>query len=261
MRTISGALLLLTSAWPTAAFAAGPMNFNVDHTSYSGGRGSRLISTADAVAAIAEDTKLYLSFSGGERRIAGERIRAARVSGTLRQDWSSRLSTQTTAALATNGRVFARNEFAQDIRYKLTDSLALTAAGKYASYPGDHVTSWSGGLGYYGRGITVTYRYSLLNSAQLGGSHAQLASFRLKDPGGTGSTQLWLGQGTSLYDVVPEQSVKAGRFVSLSVKRQQPLASGVQLNFGVNRSWYRTPTGNYRGTGILAGVSFTNRLF
>ena len=260
MRTLSNIMLLSVAAAPAASFAA-PLNFNVDHTSYSAGRGSRLVSTADAVAALAEDSKLYLSLSGGERRVGGERIRAARVSGTLRHDWSNRLSTRSSVSLATNGRVFARNEFAQDVSYKLTDSLALTAGGKYASYPGDHVTSWSGGAGYYGRGFSLTYRFSLLASQQLGRSHAQLASVQLKDPGGSGSTQLMVGQGTSLYDVVPEQSVKAGKFVSLSLKRQQPLVSGVQLNFGVNRSWYRTPTGNYRGTGLLAGVSFTNRLF
>ena len=107
----------------------------------------------------------------------------------------------------------------------------------------------------------MTYRYSLLDSHLLGRSHAHLASVRLKDPGGSGSTQLWFGQGSSLYDVVPLQSAKAGHFTSVTLRREQPIAGGVKLNFGLNRTWYRTPTGNYRGTGLLAGLSVANPLF
>jgi YaiO family outer membrane protein len=261
MKTIAPALLLSFGVMASPAQAA-PLKLNIEHTSYTGGRGTRTISTMDAVAAMAEDTKLYLSLSGGERRVSGDRVRSARVSGTLRHDWSSRLSTNVSAAAATNGQIFARNEFAGDVSYKLTDSIVATAGGKYASYlGGDHVTSWSGGLGYYGRGLSATYRYSLLDSHLLGRSHAHLASFRLKDPGGSGATQLWLGQGSSLYDLVPQQSVKAGHFKSVTLRREQPVAGGVKLSLGLNRSWYKTPNGNYRGTGLLAGVSVSNPLF
>lgn len=260
MKTISSALVLSVGALATPAGAA-PLNLNVDHTTYSAGRGTRTISTVDAVAAMAEDTKLYLSLSGGERRVAGNRTRAARISGTLRHDWSSRLSTNITAAVATNGQIFARNEFAGDVSYKLTDALVATAGGKYATYlGGDHVASWSGGLGYYGRGFSATYRYSQIDSHLLGRSHAHLASFRVKDPGGSGSTQLWFGKGSSLYDIVPQQSVEAGNFTSVTLRREQPIAGGVNLNFGLNRTWYRTPTGNYHGSGLLAGVSVSNTL-
>jgi YaiO family outer membrane protein len=261
MKTTTPALLVYFGAFASAAQAA-PLKLNVEHTSYSAGRGSRTISTVDAVAAMAEDTKLYLSLSGGERRVAGDRVRSARVSGTLRHDWSSRLSTNVSAAVATNGQIFARGEFAGDVSYKLTDGIAATVGGKYASYlGGDHVTSWSAGLGYYGRGFSATYKYSLIDSHLLGRSHAHLASVRLKDPGGSASTQLWFGQGTSLYDVVPLQSVKAGDFTSLSLRREQPIGGGINLNFGLNRSWYRTPTGKYHGTGLIAGISVANPLF
>jgi YaiO family outer membrane protein len=223
MKIIHSALLLSCAALASQASAAAPVNFNVEHTNYSAGRGTRTITTADAVAAMAEDTKLYLTFSAGERRVSGDRVRAGRVHGKLRHDWTSRLSTNVSAAVATNGQIFARNELAGDVNYKLTDSIVASAGGKYASYlGGDHVTSWSGGLGYYGRGFSATYRYSLLDSHLLGRSHAHLASVRLKDPGGTGSTQLWFGRGTSLYDVVPQQSAKAGDFTSVALKREQP---------------------------------------
>jgi YaiO family outer membrane protein len=189
-------------------------------------------------------------------------VRSVRIGGTLRHDWTSRLSTNVSAGVASNGQIFARNEFAGEASYKLTDSFVATAGGKYASYlGGDHVTSWSGGLGYYGRGLSATYKYSLLDSHLLGRSHAHLASLRLKDPGGSGATQLWVGQGSSLYDLVPQQSVKVGRFTSVTLRREQPVAGGVKLNLGLNRTWYRTPTGNYHGTGLLAGVSVTNPFF
>lgn len=261
MKTITPMLLFSFGVMASSAEAA-PLKLNVEHTSYSAGRGTRTISTMDAVAAMAEDTKLYLSVSGGERRVSGDRVRAARVSGTLRHDWSSRLSTNVSASVATNGQIFARNEFAGDVSYKLTGALVATAGGKYASYlGGDRVTSWSASLGYYGRGFSATYKYSLLDSHLLGGSHAHLASLRLKDPGGSGATQLWLGRGTSLYDLVPQQSAKAGNFTSVALRREQPLAGSVKLNLGINRTWYRTPTGNYRGTGLLAGISVANPFF
>jgi YaiO family outer membrane protein len=254
--------VLLSFGVMASPTVAAPLNLNVDHTSYTGGRGTRTISTADAVARMSEDTKLYLIFSGGERRAAGNRSRSVRIGGTLRHDWTSRLSTNVSAAAASNGQIFARNEFAGDVSYKVTNAIVATAGGKYASYlGGDHVTSWSGGIGYYGRGFTATYKYSLLDSRLLGQSHAHLASFRLKDPGGSGATQLWLGQGSSLYDIVPQQSARAGKFKSVTLRREQPVAGGVKLNVGLNRTWYRTPTGNYRGTGLLAGVSVTNPFF
>jgi YaiO family outer membrane protein len=261
MKTITPVLLLALGVMASPTGAA-PLNLNVDHTSYTGGQGTRTVTTADMVARLSEDSKLYLIFSGGERAAGGNRVRSVRISGTLRHDWSSRLSTNVTAAAATNAQVFARNEFAGEVNYKLTDGIVATAGGKYASYlAGDHVTFWSGGLGYYARGLTATYRFSLINSHLLGRSHAHLASIRLKDPGGSGATQLWFGQGTSLYDLVPEQSVKAGDFTSLTLRREQPLAAGIRLNFGLNRTWYRTPRGNYRGTGLLAGVSVANPFF
>jgi hypothetical protein len=35
-----------------------------------------------------------------------------------------------------------------------------------------------------------------------------------KDPGRSGATQPWFGMGSSLYDIVPQQSVKAGNFTT-----------------------------------------------
>jgi YaiO family outer membrane protein len=259
MRTIIRSALALSLGASGAAAAAPPTNFNIEHTNYTAGRGNRTIATTDAVVAMAEDTKLILTFSGGERRAAGERTRAARFNGTVRQDWSNRLSTQTSVALATNGEIFARSQFAQDISYKLGDSLVATVGGKYATYAGgDHVTSWSAGGAYYVRGLSATYRYSLIDSRRLGRSDAHLASLRLKDPGGSGSTQLWLGHGTSLYDVVPQADLKAGKFTSVALRREQPLTRNVSLTAGLSQSWFTAPTGNYRARGLSIGVAFRN---
>jgi YaiO family outer membrane protein len=248
------ALSALASGAPAAPLAS----FTAEQIDYSSGRGSRNVATAEIAAAMAEDTKLYLSVSGGERHIGGERDRALRVEGAIRHDWTSRLSTQTTAALASNGRIFARNQIEQDVSYKLAKSLVATVGGKYAAYAGgDHVTTWSGGAAYYLPRATLSYRYSLLDSHRLGASHAHLASIRIKDPGGAGATQLWLGRGTSLYEIgLPRSAV--GKFTSIALQRQQPLGGGVTLKIGVNRAWFVTPTQRYRGSGLLVGISFSN---
>ena len=119
------------------------------------------------------------------------------------------------------------------------------------------MATWSAGAAYYMRGATLSYRYSLIASNRFGRSHAHLASFRLKDPGGSGSTQLWAGHGTSLYEVdLPR--LANGRFTSIALQRSQPIGGGVALDIGVNRAWHGTPTGKYRGTGLVAGLSFAD---
>ena len=118
-------------------------------------------------------------------------------------------------------------------------------------------STWSAGAAYYLRGATLSYRYSLIASNRFGRSGAHQASIRIKDPGGSGSTQLWVGHGSSLYEVDLPRSAN-GRFTSLALQRSQPIDDGIALNIGVNRAWYRTPTGRYSGSGVVAGLSFAD---
>jgi YaiO family outer membrane protein len=149
----------------------------------------------------------------------------------------------------------------QDVSYKLTKGLVGTIGGEYSSYGNSHnVTNWSAGGAYYVPGAMVSYRFNLYDSNRFGRSHAHLASVRVKDPGGSGSTRLWLGHGTSLYEVdIPGNPT--GKFTSVALMRSQPIGGGIALDVGVNRAWYDTPTGSYRGTGVVAGLSFSGAPF
>lgn len=241
----------------TPATAAGTeLSVTGDYVNYSGVHGSRQIVTAESTTGIAADTKFGFGISSGERKVGDSRFHAIRLSGSVAHIWSDRLSSYTSVSLANHSAVFAKQLVAQDIGYKLTHGLVATVGARFASYGSrDKVTSWSGGAAYYLRGASLSYRFSLLDSNRLGRSTAHLASFSLKDSGGSGSTQLWVGHGTSLYEIVDLPGAAAGKFTSVAVRRVQPIGGGVAVNFGVNRSWFNTPTGNYRGTGVSVGLS------
>lgn len=243
---------------PRSALAGANSSIRLEYTDFSSLYGNRAILTADSKLGTGHSTRFSFSLSGGTRRTAGSTIRGAQFAAGVDRDWSDRLSTRTSVSLASNGSIFARAQLAQDISYELGSGLVATVGGKYASYRNrTNVTTWSAGAAYYLRQASLTYRFSLIDSNRLGRSQAHLASFRLKDAGGTGSTQLWVGHGSSLYEVGLPRS-GPGRFTSVALQRSQPIGPGVAVNVGINRSWYRTPTANYRGTGALLGLSFSN---
>jgi YaiO family outer membrane protein len=213
--------------------------------------------TANSRLRIGGSTRFGFSLAQGERGNSTTRRHGTQGSAAVDHDWSDRFSTRTSASIASNGAIFAKRQFAQEISYEIANGLVGTIGGNFSSYgDGNNVGTWSAGAAYYLRGATLTYRYSLIASERLGRSHAHLASVRVKDPRGSGSTQLWAGHGTSLYEVDLPRSAN-GKFTSVAVQRAQPVGGGVALNFGVNRAWYKTPTATYRGTGIVAGLSFS----
>jgi YaiO family outer membrane protein len=267
--SIIGAALLASSAAAGAATSptapgthkglkpvAASASMRLEYTDFSKLYGSRTVLTADSKLGIGQNTRFTFSASGGQRRASGSTLRSTQIGGSLDHDWTDRLSTHSSASLASNGSIFAKTQFAQDISYELAGGFVGTVGGKYASYGNrNNVTTWSAGAAYYMRGATLSYRFSLLDSSRLGRSSAHLASFRLKDPGGSGSTELWAGHGTSLYEIINVPQAAAGRFTSVAVRRVQPIGGGVAVNLGFNRSWYRTPTGNYHGNGVSLGFS------
>ena len=228
----------------------------LEYTDFSKLYGSRTVLTADSKLGTGQATRFIVSASAGERTGAATN-RAAQASAAIDHDWTERLSSQTAAAAATSGLVFARTTVGQDISYKLGRGLVATAGARYSSYGlGNNVASWSGAAAYYLRGAFVSYRYSLYASNRFGRSHSHLASVRLYDRSGGGYTQLWAGHGTSLYEVELPHS-PTGRFTSIAVQRHQPIAGAVGLNVGVNEAWYATPAGRFRGTGVVGGLSFS----
>jgi YaiO family outer membrane protein len=249
----------ISASTPAKALKSGSASSSVrvEYTDFSKLYGSRTVLTADSTLGTGQATRFIVSGSAGERMGASTH-HAAQASAAVVHDWTDRLSTQTIAAQANNGLVFAKTILAQEISYKFGHGLVGTIGGKYSSYgSSNHVGTWSAGAAYYLRGAFINYRYSVYASNRFGHSHAHLASFRVYDPGGgKGFTQLWVGHGTSLFEVeLPREA--NGRFTSFALQRQQPIGDGVAVNLGVNRGLYRTPTGHYSGIGMIAGLSFT----
>jgi YaiO family outer membrane protein len=246
-----------SSSKPLAASRA-TSSIRLEYTDFSKLYGDRAVMTATSILGTGQTTRFSFSLSEGQRRGGGATSRATGGAVAVDHDWSHRLSTRTAAFLANNGAVFAQRQLSQDISYKLTDRLVGTIGGRFSSYGNrNDVATWSAGAAYYLPGATISYRYSLLASRRFGRSNAHLASLRIKDPGGNGATQLWIGHGTSLFEVNLPRSA-TGRFTSVAVQRSQPIGGGVSLTLGADRAWYRTPTGAYRGTGLVAGLSFSN---
>jgi YaiO family outer membrane protein len=243
--------------------ALGPIATSVrlEYTDFSKLYGDRAVLTADSKLGVGKATRFSFSLSEGQRRGGETRARGSSGAFAVDHDWSDRLSTRTSAGVATNGAIFAKRLFSQDVSYKFGSGVVGTVGGKYANYGnGNGVATWSAGIAYYMRGATLSYRYSLLASERFGRSGAHLASLRLKDPGGSGSTQIWAGHGSSLYAVELPHSPN-GRFTSLALQRSQPIGGGITFNVGANRAWYKTPAGAYRGTGLIAGLSFSRLPF
>jgi YaiO family outer membrane protein len=270
---ICGAALLVAAAGASAESAAVPAsapakrltrnhsNLRIEYTDYSKLYGDRAVLTADSRLGIGGATRFTFSLSEGQRRAPDHKSRATRAEAGVGHDWTDRLTTHTSVSLATNGSVFAKRQFSQDVSYELAKGLVGTIGGEHSSYGNSHnVTNWSAGGAYYLSGAMVSYRFNLYDSNRFGHSHAHLASVRVKDPGGSGSTRLWLGHGTSLYEVDMPGNPK-GKFTSVALMRSQPIGGGIALDIGVNRGWYDTPTGSYRGTGVVAGLSFSGAPF
>jgi YaiO family outer membrane protein len=257
--TVTNAATPVSRSTPAKALKRGSSSstVRVEYTDFSKLYGSRTVLTAESKLGTGQRTQFIVSGSAGERT-GGSTHRAAQASVAVVHDWTDRLSTQTTAAQANNGFVFARTMVGQDISYKVGRGLVGTIGGKYSNYGGGHdVATWSAGAAYYWRGAFINYRYSIYASNRFGRSHAHLASLRLYDPGsGKGFTQLWVGHGTSLFEVELPRTAN-GSFTSVALQRSQPIGGGIALNVGVNRGIYRTPTGRYSGTGMTGGLSFS----
>lgn len=228
-----------------------------EYLSYSGSFGSRRIVNAQTRIDTGE-TVLSLGLSQGSRKAGDDKFKATRVTASVVQDWSSRLSTRTSASIATNAPVFVTRELAQDISYKPLPQTVLTVGGRYARYWGGvDALSWSLGAAQYFRGGMVSYRFSSFDVHGLGHSTGHLVNLKVDDP--AGSNQLWLGHGTALHDALWLSTPEKGNFTNVEYRRVQPIGGGVGLMVGVNRIWYKADSAKFHGTGVRVGLTFEHK--
>ena len=258
-RTILIASAALACASPAAATGFPHLKSVIasvdgEYLSFSAGFGSRRVVNAQSRFGLG-DAKLSLSVSQGQRKAGAEQSSASRISTTLVNDWTSRFSTRTSLGISGDKPVFVTREAAQDVSFKVLPETVLTAGARYARYyGGTDAWSWSAGASQYFKGGMIAYRFTSYDIEHLGHSVGHLGSFKLNDRGG--SSQLWVGHGTSIHDAEFLPVPQRGTYTSAELKRSQKLTPDIALNVGLRRSWYDTPEANYHGTGIHLGLTF-----
>ncbi len=225
-----------------------------EYLSYSGPFGSRRIVNAQT-RIDAGDTTFSLGLSQGSRKAGDNKFNATRVTAGVSHDWSSRLSTRTSASIASDKPVFVTRELIQDVSYKPLPETVLTVGGRYARYWGGvEALSWSLGAAQYFGGGMISYRFSSFDVRHVGHTTAHQVNLKVQDP--YGSNQLWLGHGSALHDAIWLPIAEKGNFTSVEYRRVQPIGGGVGLMVGVNRIWYTTDSTKYHGTGARVGLTF-----
>lgn len=258
------AALLIASAGPAYAnppLAGPPINIkkiaaSVDgeYLSYSDAYGTRRVVNATTTMDGAK-TDLSLTISQGQRKVDGDDFKAMRLSATVVHKWTDRLSTRTTAGIASDKPIFVTRELVQEVSYKPLSQTVLTVGGRYSRYyGGDDAISWSAGAAQYFRGGSVGYRFSSYKVSHLGNTTGHLVNVKLEDRLGT--SQLWLGHGTALNDALSLSTPAKGKFTSAELRRVQPVGGGVSVMLGVNKIWYDGDNGKHHGTGVRFGLVF-----
>ena len=225
-----------------------------EYLSYSGPFGSRRIVNAQTRVDTG-DTTLSLGVSQGSRKVDGDKFNATRATVGVAHDWTSRLSTRTSASISSNQPVFVTRELVQEVSYKPLSQTVLTAGGRYARYWGGvEALSWSLGASQYFGGGMVSYRFTSFDVHNVGHTTAHLVSVKLQDP--YGSNQLWAGHGSALHDALWLPTPEKGNYTSVEYRRIQPIGGGVGLMVGVNRAWYKADSSKYHATGARVGLTF-----
>lgn len=246
----------LFAAFPATANAAETtLNATVEHTDFSGGFGNRLV--GELIGSAKWDaTTIVFDLAHGRREFAEEDFSGTRFGATVYHDWSERLYTQTTAALATSSPLFPSHRLKQDVNLKIgPNAVASVGIGHNRYYGGRDALTWSAGGSYYFKGGFVSYRYTSYDVEDLGRTHGHLASVRINDARGRGESQLWLGAGTAVHEHEVLPTLNKGKLRSVALRRLQPINDKLALDLTAGHSWYDIGDADYRGTSIRVGFT------
>ena len=231
-----------------------------NYTDYSKAFGSRRESAVESTTRLGT-TSFTLAVTQGRRKFEDESHSALRLSGALYQNWTDRFYTRTYGSLSSSKPVFTTREIGTDLNLKILDGTVATIGGKAARYSGRRdALAWAVGATQYFRGGFATYRFTRYDVESLGKSHGHMATLRIKDGAGPGSTQLWLGAGNSLQEELFTAD-RRGKFRSVALQRIQPIKGPVALTVSLGRTWYDMPEGDHKGTRLSLGLAIDHRLF
>lgn len=252
---LSCALLMVAAASAHANVASVSAQF--DHTDYNDGYGTRDVFGVDAHGRLA-DNRWHLGLAQGERDYGGRSYRGTRAQAALHRDWSRRLSTRTALMASDDDPVFVNREVAQDVHLKIVPNTVLSVGGRYAEYHANaYVSAWSVGVAYYFPRVTVSYRYSRHHLSSGTGGDGNALSLRVKDGRGKGSSQVWIGAGTSGYAaeldplLLREHAAKR-----VFLRRNQPIGEHLMLNVGLGKTWHTTRVDRFTSLQSHVGLGY-----
>lgn len=247
--------LMLAVQVPAVHAASHEAVLRTQHTDYTRGYGTRQVNELEYVYR-GDATVVVLGAAHGHRRTAGAVERGLRLDAALYQQWSPRLGTRTALQWGDDGVVFADRGIDQSVVLKLGADYTATAGGRRTRYAdGVHANAlYVQGARYFPAGM-FSLRHTAFRVAGRGDSHATLASLRLNDQQGEGSSTLWLGQGTALRDYDWAEGVQTGRFHSIALQRQQPFGKRWILRASVENAWNDTGVQKYQARGIKASLA------
>ena len=230
--------------------------FSSELTDYSSNMGSRRQAGVELKRKVGSTTVVG-QLQTGSRTAGRDRFRGTGGGLTVSHNWTAAVSTRTTATVATDSPLFPKRSLQQEVSLKVAPGIVLSVAGKSARYYGGvDVNSLSAGTSWYFHGGLVSYRFTHYGADRMGSGNAHLASFRLNDRLGAGSTQLWLGIGSSLVDQNLTPLIQKGSFRSVAIRRVQPVGGNVALSFGLGQDWYKTRVGSFTALRPSLGLVF-----
>jgi YaiO family outer membrane protein len=205
-----------------------------------------------------DDTTVTFTPTLGERRAPGFRETAVGAGATVYQDWSSRVSTRTHAFVAEEKPVFAQYDFAQDVTVKVGGSTAVSVGGRWARYFGHQdVTFLSAGVRQYFKGGSIAYRLTRVDPEGRSAYLAHLVNLSVKDPKGSGKTQLWLSAGEASLSNSQLQANFSGEDYGAVLQRTQPLTDRLSLIPTVGYSSYDRPGDRLEAINLGLGIALS----
>lgn len=254
--------MIRRALFPMAMFIAAPaMGADTDvaagyeYTDFSDKQGRRDLAMLEVAGKQGRATLIGNLASGRRRYGDGQRWEATRATAIVYYDWNRRVSTRTSATLASDSPVFARRELGNDFNIKLMDRAVLLLGMRHSEYYGGmDANAWTLGASVYLPGWIASYRYTRYDLSNGGDSYGNVLSLKRKDKAGRGSTQLWIGQGTGVYAYDWTSRLQGGRLKSVSLRRMQPYGDALTIGLGIGKAWYETPVTRYEGLSMSAEV-------
>ncbi|MGZ0028616.1 YaiO family outer membrane beta-barrel protein [Stenotrophomonas sp. S4] len=255
---IRGALLCaLLLAVSSAHAGIDRVSVQLDHADYTDGFGKRDVQTVD-VAGRSGDSRWHLGLAHGERDYGSKRFSGNRVQGSLHQRWGRRFSTRTAFTASNDDPVFVNRQVNQDLQWHVAPQTVLSVGGKYAQYhAGAYVSGWSVGAAHYFPRVTASLRHERHRQSNGPDGHGTTLSLRLKDAQGRGSTQLWLGSGTSGYTADADPLLLREHDARRAfVRRSQPLGEHLVLDMGIGKTWHKTRLDRFQSVQSHLGLGY-----